>query len=71
MVNGAWSGRAVQAVHNLALDASQIDWVVKGANDSVVAVVEKVQHVSQRVVEDGPLRKTVFDVIQGRVNEYA
>jgi hypothetical protein len=25
-------------MHNLALDASQIDWVVKGANDSVVAV---------------------------------
>jgi hypothetical protein len=31
-------------VHNLALDASQIDWVVKGADDSVVAVVESVSN---------------------------
>jgi hypothetical protein len=37
----------------------------------VVAVVESEQHDHKIVVEDGPLRETVFDVIQGRVNEYA
>jgi hypothetical protein len=31
--------RAVQTVHNLALDSSQVNWIVKGANDPVVAVV--------------------------------
>jgi hypothetical protein len=30
-------------MHNLALDTSQVDWVVKGANDPVVAVVMKVK----------------------------
>jgi len=33
-------------VHDLALDSSQVDWVVKGANDPVVAVVMKVKRVS-------------------------
>ena len=33
-------------MHDLALNSSQVDWVVKGANDSVVAVVVKVKMVS-------------------------
>jgi len=38
--------RAVQTVYDLALDSSQVDWVVKGANDPVVAVVTTVKRVS-------------------------
>jgi hypothetical protein len=33
-------------VHDLALDSSQVDWVVKGANYPVVAVVMKIKRVS-------------------------
>jgi len=44
--DGTRPSRAVQTVHNLALDSSQVDWVVKGANDPVVAVVMKVKRVS-------------------------
>jgi hypothetical protein len=36
----------VQTVHNLALDASQVDWVVKGANDPMVAIVMRVNNKS-------------------------
>jgi len=41
--DGTRPSRAVQTVHDLALDSSQVDWVVKGANDPVVAVVMKVK----------------------------
>ncbi len=44
--NGTRSSRAVQTVHDLAPDSSQVDWVVKGANDTVVAIVMKVKCVS-------------------------
>lgn len=44
--DGTRPSRAVQTVHDLALDSSQVDWVVKGANDPVVAVVMKVKRVS-------------------------
>jgi len=44
--DGTRPSRAVQTVHDLALDSSQVDWVVKGANDPVVAVVIKVKRVS-------------------------
>jgi len=44
--DGTRPSRAVQTVHDLALDSSQVDWVVKGANDPVVAVVIKVKMVS-------------------------
>jgi len=43
---GTRPSRAVQTVHDLALNSSQVDWVVKGANDPVVAVVMKVKRVS-------------------------
>jgi hypothetical protein len=33
-------------VYDLALDSSQVDWVVKSANDPVVAVVMKVKIMS-------------------------
>lgn len=32
-------------MHDLALDSSQVHWVVKGANDPVVAVVVRVKRV--------------------------
>jgi hypothetical protein len=41
--DGTRPSRAVQTVHNLPLDTSQVNWVVKGANDAVVAVVSKVK----------------------------
>ena len=41
--DGTRPSRAVQTVHNLALDTSQVDRVVKGANDPVVAIVMKVK----------------------------
>jgi hypothetical protein len=41
--DGTRPSRAVQTVHNLALDTSQVDWVVKGANNPVVSVVMKVR----------------------------
>ena len=41
--DGTRPSGAVQTVHNLALDASKVDWVVKGANDPVVAIVMKVK----------------------------
>ena len=44
--DGARPSRAVQTVDDLALDSSQVDWVVKGANDPVVAVVTTVKRVS-------------------------
>ena len=44
--DGTRPSRAVQTVHDLALDSSQVDWVVKGANDPMVAVVLKVKRVS-------------------------
>jgi hypothetical protein len=44
--NGTGPSRAVQTVHDLALDSSQVDWVVKSANDPVIAVVMKVKKVS-------------------------
>jgi hypothetical protein len=33
-------------VHNFALDTSQVNWVVKGADNSVVAVIAKINSVS-------------------------
>ena len=33
-------------MHDLALDSSQVDWVVKSANDPVIAVVMKMKKVS-------------------------
>ena len=44
--NGTRPSRAVQTVHDLALDSGQVDWVVKSANDPMVAVVMKVKRVS-------------------------
>jgi hypothetical protein len=44
--DGTRPSRAVQTVHDLALDSSQVDWVVKGANYPVVAVVVRVKRVS-------------------------
>ncbi len=44
--DGTRPSRAVQTVHDLALDSSQVDWVVKGANDPVVAVVMKMRRIS-------------------------
>ena len=41
--DGTRPSRAVQTVHNLALDASKVNWVVKGADDPVVAIVMKVK----------------------------
>lgn len=43
--DGTRPSRAVQTVHDLALDSSQVHWVVKGANDPVVAVVVRVKRV--------------------------
>jgi hypothetical protein len=44
--DGTRPSRAVQTVHDLAFDSSQVDWVVKGTNDPVVAAVVKVKRVS-------------------------
>lgn len=44
--DGTRPSRAVQTMHDLALDSSQVDWVVKSANDPVIAVVMKMKKVS-------------------------
>lgn len=46
--DGTRPSGAVQTVHNLALDTSQVDWVVKGANDPMVAVFMRVNNESLR-----------------------
>jgi hypothetical protein len=40
-------GGTIQTVHSLALDTGQVDRVVKGANDPVVAVVMSVNSTSR------------------------
>jgi hypothetical protein len=44
--DGTRTSGTVQTVYNLALDASQVDWVVKGANNPVVAIVMRVNNKS-------------------------
>jgi hypothetical protein len=39
--DGTRPGRTIQAVHGLALDASQIHRVVEGANDPVITVLAR------------------------------
>ena len=44
--DGTRPSRTIQTMHNLALDASQVDRVVEGANDPVIAVVMGVNSIS-------------------------
>jgi len=45
--DGTRPGGSIQTVHNLALDASQVNRVVEGANDPVIAVVMSVNSISR------------------------
>ena len=45
--DGTRPSRTIQTVHNLALDASQVNRVVEGANDPMIAVVVDVNSISR------------------------
>jgi hypothetical protein len=45
--DGTRSSRTIQTVHNLALDASQVNRVVEGANDPMITVVMNVNSISR------------------------
>jgi len=61
--DGTRPSGSIQTVHNLALDASQVNRVVEGANDPVITVVMGVNSISRYKSTDRPLGETVFDVI--------
>lgn len=64
--------RAIEAMDRLALDTRQVDRLIKSLYNAIVAANSEIsREQSAKGINRLPLRKRVFDVVQGRVDQDA
>jgi hypothetical protein len=66
--DGAGCASTVEAVHDLTFDAGQVDRLLQCLDDTVITNCQGLPQMSKPAV-DSPLRKSVFDMIQGSIDE--
>lgn len=67
-------GVAIQTVHHLALDAREVDRLFQRLDDAIVPISGAELEpclLDKGSLDNAPLRQSIFDVIEGRIDEYA